>query len=63
MPDYPVTVQMFKVLESQLKELAEKVGQLAGVVSDLQDKQAKAAKVAEPTTAAPAPTKARSVWD
>jgi hypothetical protein len=62
MPDYPVTVQMFKVLEGQVKELAEKVGQLAGVVSDLQDKQAKAAKAPE-TTAAPAPTKARSVWD
>jgi hypothetical protein len=62
MPDYPMTVQMFKVLEKQLSELAEKLAQLAGVVSDLQDKQAKAAKPPE-TTAAPAPTKARSVWD
>jgi dihydroneopterin aldolase len=62
MPDYPVTVQMHKLLEKSVAELAEKLSQLAQQVSELQDRVTKPPAVTAPA-AVPAPTKARSVWD
>ncbi len=40
MPEYPVTVQMFKILEQKVVDLAATVAQLAGVVNELHTKAA-----------------------
>jgi outer membrane murein-binding lipoprotein Lpp len=61
MPDYPVTVQMWKTLSEQVAELAKQVAALAGVVDGL-SKEVNALKT---PAAAPAKTEAarKSVWD